>query len=113
MTTAQVVETSVAVNNNSPTQDYFHPDDQTQPTFDSFHFQILMSARMVRPSVILKVPPAITLFHYTSAIARKDTRSYQTTSINANVRHNYFFKYSVGPEPELVRICLVLLIGIY
>ena len=34
MTTAQVVETSVTVNNNSPIQDYVHPDDQTQPTFD-------------------------------------------------------------------------------
>ena len=33
MTTAQVVETSVTVNNNSPIQDYIHPDDQTQPTF--------------------------------------------------------------------------------
>ena len=30
MTTAQVVETSVTVN-NSPIQDYVHPDDQTQP----------------------------------------------------------------------------------
>ena len=26
-------ETSVTVNNNSPIQDYVHPDDQTQPTF--------------------------------------------------------------------------------
>ena len=34
MTTAQVVETSVIVNNNSPIQDYVHPDDQTQPTFE-------------------------------------------------------------------------------
>ena len=33
MTTAQVVEKSVTVNNNSPIQDYVHPDDQTQPTF--------------------------------------------------------------------------------
>ena len=33
MTTAQVVETSVTVNNNSSIQDYVHPDDQTQPTF--------------------------------------------------------------------------------
>ena len=33
MTTAQVVETSVTVNNNSLIQDYVHPDDQTQPTF--------------------------------------------------------------------------------
>ena len=34
VTTAQVVETSVTVNNNSPIQDYVHPDDQTQPTFE-------------------------------------------------------------------------------
>ena len=31
MTTAQVVETSATVNNNSPIQGYVHPDDQTQP----------------------------------------------------------------------------------
>ena len=34
MTTAQIVETSVTVNNNSPIQDYIHPDDQTEPTFE-------------------------------------------------------------------------------
>ena len=34
MTTAQVVETSVTVSNNSPIQDYVHPDDQTQPNFE-------------------------------------------------------------------------------
>ena len=33
MTTALVVEMSVAVNNNSPIQDYVHPDDHTQPTY--------------------------------------------------------------------------------
>ena len=33
MTTAQVVETSVTVNNNSPIQDNVDPDNQTQPTF--------------------------------------------------------------------------------
>ena len=32
MTTTQVVETSVTVNNNSPIQDHVRPDDQTQPT---------------------------------------------------------------------------------
>ena len=31
MTTAQVVEMSVTVNDNSPILDYIHPDDQTQP----------------------------------------------------------------------------------
>ena len=29
MSTTQVVETSVTVNNNSPIQDYVHPDDHT------------------------------------------------------------------------------------
>ena len=33
MTTAQVIEISVTVNNHSSIQDYVHPDDQTQPTF--------------------------------------------------------------------------------
>ena len=36
MTTKQVVEMSVTVNNNSPIQDYIHPDDQTQPTFKPY-----------------------------------------------------------------------------
>ena len=35
MTNAQVVETSVTVNNNSPIQDYVHPDDHTQPIYES------------------------------------------------------------------------------
>ena len=34
MTAAQVVETSVTVNNNSPIQDYVHQEDQTQLTFE-------------------------------------------------------------------------------
>ena len=34
MITAQVVETSVIVNNNSPIQDYVHPDDYIQPTYE-------------------------------------------------------------------------------
>ena len=34
MTTTLVVETSVTVKNNRPIQDYVHPDDQTQPTFE-------------------------------------------------------------------------------
>ena len=43
MTTAQVVETSVTVNNNSPIQDYVHPDDQTQPTFEICFVLVLLS----------------------------------------------------------------------
>ena len=34
MNTAQVVEKSVTVNNNSPIQDYVHRDDHTQPTYE-------------------------------------------------------------------------------
>ena len=33
MTTSQVVETSTTVN-NSPIQDYIHPNDYTQPTYE-------------------------------------------------------------------------------
>jgi len=40
MTTAQVVETSGTVNNNSRIQDYVHPDDQTQPTFEMYKLSL-------------------------------------------------------------------------
>ena len=43
MTTAQVVETSVTVNNNSPIQDCVHPDDQTQPTFEILYYYQLLA----------------------------------------------------------------------
>ena len=33
MTSAQVVETPVTVINNSPIQDFVHPNDHTQPTY--------------------------------------------------------------------------------
>ena len=52
MTTAQVVETSVTVNNDSPIQDYVHPDNETQPTFEMTPgfkpFTILFSLRDCR-----------------------------------------------------------------
>ena len=35
--------TKVTVDNNSPIQDYVHPDDQTQPTFEKFR-RIFQSA---------------------------------------------------------------------
>ena len=34
MTRAQVVETSVTVNNKSPIQNYVHPDDHTHPPYE-------------------------------------------------------------------------------
>ena len=36
--TPQGVEMSVTVNNNSPIQDYLHPDDHTQPIYISLAF---------------------------------------------------------------------------
>ena len=42
MTTAQVVETLVTVNNNSRIRDYVHPEDQTQPTF-----QVMIIYRLI------------------------------------------------------------------
>ena len=65
MTTAQVVETSVTVNNNSPIQDYVHPDDQTQPTFETlfchaFHMKfcrLLSSAILMRNFSISLLSP--------------------------------------------------------
>ena len=48
MTTAQVVETSVTVNNNSPIQDYVLPDDQTQPTFDKFILRNFSEERLLK-----------------------------------------------------------------
>ena len=35
LTNAQVVGQSGTVNNNSPIQDYVHPDNKTQQTFDT------------------------------------------------------------------------------
>ena len=39
MTSAQVVETSVNVTNNSPSQGYSHPDDQTTQTTETPGFK--------------------------------------------------------------------------
>ena len=40
MTTTQVVETSVNVNNSSPIHDYVHPDDRPQPSYE--HTKLLV-----------------------------------------------------------------------
>ena len=41
MTSAQVVETSVTTTDNSPSQDYTHPDDQTTQLNDRFNFVVV------------------------------------------------------------------------
>ena len=45
ITTTQLVETSVTVN-NGPIQDYVHPDDHTQPTYE-------MTPGLKKPSKVL------------------------------------------------------------
>ena len=54
MTTAQVVETSVTVNNNSPIQDYVHPDDQTQP-FLNLHVDQYRSIEVAHTLIVNKL----------------------------------------------------------
>ena len=54
MTTAQVVETSVTVNNNRSIQDYVLPDDQTQPTFINLVKTILTSSRNLKMSYVTR-----------------------------------------------------------
>ena len=52
MTTAQVVETSATINNNSPIQDYIHPDDQTQPFEDNM-------LKLTLLNLAIKILPAV------------------------------------------------------
>ena len=52
MTSAQVVETSVKVTSNSPSQDYTHPDDHNLPTYDNV---IIVVVKLI--SVISKFFP--------------------------------------------------------
>ena len=47
MTSAQVVEASVKVTSNSPSQDSTHPDDHNLPTYNCFMLQKLSLALAV------------------------------------------------------------------
>ena len=53
MTTAQLVEASVTANNNSPIQDYVHPDDQSQPAFT----MIIITIYIQFQATVSLVPP--------------------------------------------------------
>ena len=61
LTTAQVVETSVTDNNNSPIQDYVQPDDHTHPTFEMtpgfnpFYFPYYRVARNFCGTLLLRI----------------------------------------------------------
>ena len=60
MTSAQVVETSVKVTTNSPSQDYTHPDDHNLRTYDMTWVQTIYNF------VTLLFHKAIWLFRRTS-----------------------------------------------
>ena len=53
MTSAQVVEMSVSVTTNSPSQDCTHPDDHTLPTYDisTFLFCLLSGSKKSNPDL--------------------------------------------------------------
>ena len=53
MTTAQVIEASVTVTNNIPIQDYVHPDDQTQPTFEIIYHKVDASRPLLGRDLLL------------------------------------------------------------
>ena len=50
MTSAQVVETSVNVTSNSPSQDYTHPDDHNLPNYEVHYKQTFFSASRPLPA---------------------------------------------------------------
>ena len=55
MTSAQVVETSVTTTDNSPYQDYTHPDDQTK----------------ILNYLVLRIVKALPFIHQPDRVARK------------------------------------------
>ena len=57
MTTAQVVETPVTVNNNCPIQDYVQLDNQTQPTFEMTPgFKLFTKSLRLASENLLSIP---------------------------------------------------------
>ena len=71
MTTEQVAETSVTVNNNNSFPDCVHPDDHTQPTYEMISgfkpFTVLIHVKLTsfQPSV----PCSSSIKFYTNAYA--------------------------------------------
>ena len=86
MTTAQIVETSVTVINNSPIQDYVHPDDQTQPTFEIIIIPKIISNRFfinVLGVGFLKTPA----YHY-FCVVRTKTEIFKCDSVAVRGRED-------------------------
>ena len=59
MTSAQVVETSVNVTSNSPSQDYTHPDDHNLPNYSTVYVTSNRMRRNTRQFRWIKILSAI------------------------------------------------------
>ena len=57
MTSAQVVETSVTTTDNSPSQDYTHPDDQTTPLWRQ-HCKLISFTRWYTANLTANLVPS-------------------------------------------------------
>ena len=66
MTTAQVVETSITVNNKRPIKDYVHADEQTQPSFEM--------TPGLKPFTVSQIPIRSHLYAEHNTIPRKKER---------------------------------------
>ena len=76
MTTPQVVERSVTVNNNSPIQDYVDPDDHIQPTYEM--------TPGFKPFTVLE----LFIKYVITAIEKKSTVRNTFTSISMFLEHS-------------------------
>ena len=74
MTTALVVQTSVTVNNSPSIQDYIHPDNQTQPTFEM--------TPVFKPFTIKSILYTYALFSYSSSALPSVLSSFSSTSFS-------------------------------
>ena len=66
MTSTQVVETSVTTTENSPSQDYTHPNDQTT----LLHYQLSWYTKLLSKWVTLDVPVFFVLLSIFSSVYR-------------------------------------------
>ena len=99
MTTTQVVETSVTVDNNSPIQDYVNPDDQTQPTFEMtpgfkpFTVSLLSWSVMIKTSLMnvhhfINITAGLAQVEFKFKLIYSHLFNYNTTTIRKKKKRN-------------------------
>ena len=87
ITTAQVVETSVTVSNNSPIQDYAHPDDQSQPTFQALVIQFVCVPSILRNKKTATHPLVLTTLIFAAETESDKLQEMINTDLFAIDRH--------------------------